>query len=73
MHIHTGTMYCDAVLTAHVSIFLTKKNIISIQTEHPQNGFHIYHIIARCIAHGRITFKDKEFCRKFKQEFSTEK
>ena len=39
MHCNTGNMYFNAVLTVHVSIFLTKKQIISIQTQHPQYGF----------------------------------
>ena len=39
MQFHTGNVYCDAVLTFHVSIFLSKKHIISIQTQHPQLGF----------------------------------
>ena len=29
--------------------------------------FHIYHIIARCTAHGRIPLKDKNICRKCKK------
>ena len=39
MHFHTGNMCCVVVLTVHVSIFLTKKQIIIIQTQHPQYGF----------------------------------
>ena len=39
MHNHTGNVYYDAVMTVHVSIFLTKKQIISIHTQHPQLGF----------------------------------
>ena len=39
MHFRTGNAYFDAVLTVHVSIFLTKKQIISIQTQDPQLGF----------------------------------
>ena len=39
MHVHTGNVYYDDVLTFHVTIFLTKKQIISIQTQHPQLGF----------------------------------
>ena len=39
MHCHTGNLYFDAVLTVHVSIFLTKKHIIGIQTQPPQCGF----------------------------------
>ena len=39
MHFHTGNVYLDAVLTVHVSIFLTKKQIISFQTQQPQLGF----------------------------------
>ena len=31
--------YCDVMMTIHVSIFLTKKQIISIQKQHPQFGF----------------------------------
>ena len=38
MQCHTVNIYCDDVLTVHVSIFLTKKQIISIQTQHPQYG-----------------------------------
>ena len=39
MHCRTGNGYCGAVMTFHVSIFLTKKQIISIQKQHPQFGF----------------------------------
>ena len=39
MYIHTGNLYCDAEATVHISILLTKKQIISIQTQHPQLGF----------------------------------
>ena len=39
VHFHTGNMYFDAVLTVQVSIFLTKKQIISIQTQHHQLGW----------------------------------
>ena len=39
MHFHTGNVYCGAVPNIHVSIFLTKKQIIRIQTQHPQYGF----------------------------------
>ena len=28
----------------------------------PSIRFHIYHIIARCTAHGRILLKDKKIC-----------
>ena len=35
--------------------------------------FHIYHIIARCTAHGIIPLKYKKTCCKCKQESSTEK
>ena len=38
-HFHTGNFYCDGVLTAHVSIFLNKKYIFSIHTQHLQLGF----------------------------------
>ena len=36
----------------------------------PSIKFHIYHIIARCTAHGRIPSKDKEICYVCKQESS---
>ena len=39
MHFHTRNVYCGDVLTVHVSIFLTKKQIIIIQKQHPQFGF----------------------------------
>ena len=39
MHYHAGNVYWDDVLTVHVSIFLTKKQIIIIFTKHPQYGF----------------------------------
>ena len=35
----------------------------------PSIRFQIYHIIARCTAHGRITFKDKKICHMRKQEY----
>ena len=36
MHCHTVNVCCNAVINFHVSIFLTKKQIISIQTQQPQ-------------------------------------
>ena len=39
MHFHAENLYCDAVTNFHVSIVLTKKQIISIQEEHPQYSF----------------------------------
>ena len=39
MHLHTGKVYCGAVPNVHVSIFLTKKQIICINRQHPQYGF----------------------------------
>ena len=39
MQFHTGNVYCGAVLTVHVSILLTNKQIIIIQTQHPQYCF----------------------------------
>ena len=39
MQYHTINVHCNTVLTIHVSIFLTKKQIINIQTQHPQYGF----------------------------------
>ena len=39
MHFHTGTVYCDAVLTVLVSIFLTKKQLKKMTKQHPQLGF----------------------------------
>ena len=39
LHFHTGNVYCGAVPNFHVSILLTKKQIISVQKQHPQLGF----------------------------------
>ena len=39
VNFHTGNMYCGDVPNVHVSIFLTKKQIIIIQKKHPQYGF----------------------------------
>ena len=39
----------------------------------PSIRFHIYHIIGRCTAHGRIQLKDKKICYMYKQESSTDK
>ena len=33
----------------------------------PSIRFHVYHIIARCTYHGRITLKDKKKCHMCKQ------
>ena len=35
----------------------------------PSIRFHIYHIIGRCTAHGRITLKDKKICYMCEQEY----
>ena len=43
-------------------------NILDKETDNhysekiPSIRFHIYHIIARCTAHGRIPLKDKKIC-----------
>ena len=73
MQCHTGNAYCNSVLSAHVSIFLTKKQIISIQKKHPKIGFQIYHIITRCTAHVRIPLKEKNIRYMCKQESSSDK
>ena len=39
MHFHTGKVYCGVVLTFHVSLFLTKKQIKNMKKQHPQLGF----------------------------------
>ena len=39
MHFHTGNVYCGAVLTVLVSIFLTKKQLKNMTKQHPQLGF----------------------------------
>ena len=39
MHFHTENVYCDAVLTVLVSIFLTKKQLKNMKKQHPQLGF----------------------------------
>ena len=38
----------------------------------PSFRFHVYHIIARCTAHGIIPLKDKEICHMCKQESSSD-
>ena len=39
----------------------------------PSISFHIYHIIGRCTAHGRIPLKDEKICYMCKQESSPDK
>ena len=39
IHFHTGNTYCDAVMTVHVSILLTKKYQINMTKLHPQLDF----------------------------------
>ena len=39
MHFHTGNVYCNAVLTVLVSIFLTNKQLKNMKKQHPQLGF----------------------------------
>ena len=34
MHFHTRTVYCGVVLNVHISIFLTKKKIKSMNKQH---------------------------------------
>ena len=38
----------------------------------PSIRFHIYHIIGRCTAHGRIPLKDKKICYMCEQEYPTD-
>ena len=48
-------------------------NLTDQETDHhysettPSIRFHIYHIIARCPAHGRIPLNDRKICRMCKQ------
>ena len=62
MLFHTGNVYCGAVLTVLVSIFLTKKQIKKHEETIPSIRFHIYLIIGGCTAHGIIPLKDKKIC-----------
>ena len=39
MHFYTGNVYCGAVLTILVSIFLTKKQLKDMTKKHPKLGF----------------------------------
>ena len=39
MYCHTGNVYCGAVLTDLVSIFLTKKQLKNMTKIYPQLGF----------------------------------
>ena len=39
MHLHTGNVYCGAVLNVHTPIFLTKKQIKNMNKQHPQLVF----------------------------------
>ena len=66
MHFHTENLYCDAVLTVLVSIFLTKKQQKNDETT-PTIRFHIYHIIGSFAIHGRLSLKDKNICSMCKQ------
>ena len=61
MHFHTGNVYLDAVLTVHVSIFLTKKQIKNLEETTPSIRFHIYHIIGSCTDNGIIPLKEKKY------------
>ena len=68
MHLHTGNVYCGAVPTVLVSIFLTKKQLKKHEATTPSIRLHIYHIIGRCTSHGGITLKDKKICYMCEQE-----
>ena len=39
IHFHTGNVYCDAVMTVHVSILPTKKYLKNMTKLYPQLGF----------------------------------
>ena len=39
MHFHSENVYCGAVPTVLVSIFLTKKQLKNMKEQHPQLGF----------------------------------
>ena len=47
----------------------TKKN----DETTPSIRFHIYHIIGRCTAHGRISLKDRKICYMCEQEYLPDK
>ena len=39
MHFHNGNVYCAVVLSVHISIFLTNKQMKNMKKQHPQLGF----------------------------------
>ena len=59
--------YCSGC--PHININDQEKNKKYEKTT-PSIRFHIYHIIGRCTAHGRIPLKDKKICYMCKQESS---
>ena len=61
MNFHTVNMYCSAVITVRVSIFLTDRQIISIQKQH-----------VRSTDNGITPLKDKKICHTCKQKSSSD-
>ena len=69
MHFHTVNVYYDAVMTVHVPIFLTNKQIMSIQTQNPQLVFTFitsFYVVLIMVELNR----KKKICYMYKQETS---
>ena len=73
MYFHTENVYYGDFPTVHVLIFLTKKKMKKTEETTPTIRFHIYYIIVRCTAHGRIPLKDEKIFYLCKQESSPDK
>ena len=72
MHFHTGNVYCGDVMNVHISIFLTKKQIISIQKQHSHFGFTFITSLHIVLPMLEFHWKKKS-CYMCKQESSSDK
>ena len=71
MHCHTENVYCGFFSDCPCINFPDQEIDHQNSDTTPSIRFHIYHIIARCTAHGKIPLKKKKICYMCKQESSS--
>ena len=68
-HFKCVLQYCDKLTCVNLPYQETYYRYSDIT---PSIRFHICCLIFRCTAHGKITLNDKKFCRKCKQDSTSE-
>ena len=69
MHFHTGNLYCSAVPTVFVSIFLTNKQPKNMKKQHPLLGFTFTTSLDVVLLMIEFHWKNKKICCMCGQEY----